>query len=326
VRALTVAVLTYRRPHDLAEGLPLILEQIASLPRDVPGVPLAARLLVVDNDAAASARETVERVREAASAPAGGGMPAAVPVDYVVEERPGIAAARDRAIQESTASDVLVFIDDDERPRPGWLAPLIREWDRSGSAAVMGRVVSEFEGALDPWVAAGEFFRRRSMPTGTRITVAAAGNLLLDLGQVRRLGVRFDARVGLGSGEDSLFSRELVRRGGTMTWCEESVATDVVPRSRMSRSWVLTRARSHGNAEGVIDGLLADGPAARLAVRARNLPRGLVRVAGGTARFALGLVLRSRRHQARGLRTANRGLGIAASALGRSHLEYARDA
>jgi succinoglycan biosynthesis protein ExoM len=322
VTALTVAVLTYRRPGDLREGLPLIVEQIAALPRDLPGMQLTARLLVVDNDAAASARETVEKLRRAASTAHGD----AVPIQYVVEEHPGIAAARTRAIDESTGSELLVFIDDDERPRPGWLAPLIREWQRSGSAAVMGRVISEFEGELDPWVAAGEFFRRRSMPTGTRITVAAAGNLLLDLDQVRRLGVRFDARLGLGAGEDSLFSRELVRRGGVMTWCEESVATDVVPRARMSRSWVLTRARSHGNAEGVIDSYLAEGPAARLAVRARNLPRGLVRIAGGGGRYLVGLALRSRRHQARGLRTAHRGLGIAASALGRSHLEYARDA
>jgi succinoglycan biosynthesis protein ExoM len=320
--ALTVAVLTYRRPGDLREGLPLIVEQIAALPRDVPGMQLTARLLVVDNDAAASARETVEELRRAASV----AHDDAVPIHYVVEEHPGIAAARSRAIDESAESDLLVFIDDDERPRPGWLAPLVREWQRSGSAAVMGRVISEFEGELDPWVAAGEFFRRRSMPTGTRITVAAAGNLLLDLQQVRRLGVRFDARLGLGAGEDSLFSRELVRRGGVMTWCEESVATDVVPRARMSRSWVLTRARSHGNAEGVIDSYLAEGPAARLAVRARNLPRGLVRIVGGCGRYLVGLALRSRRHQARGLRTANRGLGIAASALGRSHLEYARDA
>jgi hypothetical protein len=154
-----------------------------------------------------------------------------------------------RAIDESSGSDILVFIDDDERPREGWLAPLVTTWQRSGASAVMGRVISEFEGELDPWVAAGEVFRRRSMATGTPITVAAAGNLLLDLSQVNRFGARFDARVGLGSGEDSLFSRELVRRGGSMVWCQESVATDVVPRSRMTRAWVLARARSHGNAE-----------------------------------------------------------------------------
>jgi succinoglycan biosynthesis protein ExoM len=321
VSGLTVAVLTYRRPADLVDGLPLVARQVATLADDVVGAPKPARILVVDNDAEGSARETVDRVRARLAESLG----STVTIDYVVEPRPGIAMARNRALDESSGSDILVFIDDDERPREGWLAPLVTTWQRSGASAVMGRVISEFEGELDPWVAAGEFFRRRSMATGTPITVAAAGNLLLDLSQVNRFGARFDARVGLGSGEDSLFSRELVRRGGSMVWCQESVATDVVPRSRMTRAWVLARARSHGNAEGLIDVFLADGPAARLGVRARNLPRGILRIVGGTARFAAGLVLRSKRHQARGLRTANRGIGIAASALGRAHLEYARE-
>lgn len=313
--SLTIAVLTYLRPHDLRDGLPLIADQVAALGDGAAGGDWTARILVVDNDAAASAGATVAGI--AADAP--------VRIDYVVEPTPGIAAARNRALDESADDDLLVFIDDDERPRAGWLAPLLETWRSSGAAAVMGRVISEFEGELDPWVAAGQFFRRRSMPTGTPIVVAAAGNLLLDLGRVRALGVRFDERVGLGSGEDSLFSRELVRRGGRMVWCEESVATDVVPASRMSRRWVLDRARSHGNAECLIDLYLADGASARFAVRARNLPRGAVRIAGGGARYLAGLLLRSYRHQARGLRTAHRGLGIAAGAVGRSHLEYARE-
>jgi len=315
VTSLTVAVLTYRRPDDLRDGLPLVAAQVAAVGAGPDGTAWTARILVVDNDAAASARDTVAGI--AAASPAR--------IDYVVEATPGIAAARNRALDESAGSDVLVFIDDDERPRPGWLEPLLSTWSATGAAAVMGRVISEFEGELDPWVAAGQFFRRRSMPTGTAIAVAAAGNLLLDLGQVRALGVRFDERVGLGSGEDSLFSRELVRRGGSMAWCEESVATDVVPTSRMSRRWVLDRARSHGNAECLIDLYLAETAAARLAVRARNLPRGAVRIAGGGARYLVGLLVRSDRHQARGLRSAHRGLGIAAGAIGRSHLEYARE-
>jgi succinoglycan biosynthesis protein ExoM len=93
----------------------------------------------------------------------------------------------------------------------------------------------------------------------------------------------------------------------------------------MSRAWVLARARSHGNAQGLIDVYLAGGPAGRLRMRARNLARGALRLAGGVGRYLVGLALRSPRHQARGLRTANRGLGIAESALGKAHLEYARD-
>jgi glycosyltransferase involved in cell wall biosynthesis len=301
---ITIAVLTYRRPRALESGLPLILDQVGALDTDAHG-----EILVVDNDPAASAREV---------ALATGG------VRYVVEPVPGIAAARNRAIDESVASDLLVFIDDDEQPTTRWLEPLIDTWRRTGAAAVMGRVVSEFDGELDPWVAAGEFFRRRSMPTGTEIRVAAAGNLLLDRVQLRNLGVRFDERLGLASGEDSLFSHELVRLGGRIAWCEESVAIDRVPSERMTRRWVLDRARSHGNAETVTHLLLATGAMDRASVRVRSAVRGAARVAGGGTRYLYGVATGSLRHQARGLRTAHRGAGIAAGAAGHTVEEYAR--
>ena len=305
---LVVAMLTYRRPAELDRGLPLVFEQVLAL------AGVTGSVLIVDNDPEGSARTTVERLARRSD----------VVVRYVVEAEPGIAAARNRAIDESSASDLLVFIDDDEHPTSEWLTPLVETWKRTGASAVMGRVVSEFDDELDPWVAAGEFFRRRSMPTGTEIAVAAAGNLLIDRVQLHRLGVRFDERLGLGAGEDSLFSQELVRRGGRIAWCEESVAVDRVPIERMSRRWVLDRARSHGNAETVVGLHLARSGAERARVRATAAARGTVRVAGGSARYAYGLVARSLRHQARGLRTAHRGLGIVTGAAGVAVKEYAR--
>ena len=306
--SLVVAMLTYRRPRELDIGLPLVLDQVRALDG------IAGAVLIVDNDPDGSARATVERLASGTE----------IPVRYVVESTPGIAAARNRAIDESTEDDLLVFIDDDEHPTAAWLAPLVETWGRTGAAAVMGRVVSEFDVDLDPWVAAGEFFRRRSMPTGTEITVAAAGNLLIDRVQLHRLDVRFDERLGLGAGEDSLFSRELVRRGGRIAWCEESVAVDRVPSERMSRRWVLDRARSHGNAETVVGLHLARTRAERARVRAGAAARGTVRVAGGSARYLYGVLARSLRHQARGLRTAHRGIGIVSGAAGVVVQEYAR--
>ena len=306
--SLVVAMLTYRRPAELERGLPLVFDHVRAL-RGVTG-----SVLIVDNDPEGSARATVEALAGESE----------VVVRYVVEPTPGIAAARNRAIDESAASDLLVFIDDDEHPTIAWLAPLIDTWRLTGASAVMGRVISEFDDELDPWIAAGEFFRRRSMPTGTEISVAAAGNLLIDRVQLHRLDVRFDERLGLGAGEDSLFSQQLVRRGGRIAWCEESVAVDRVPRERMSRRWVLDRARSHGNAETVVGLHLARTSAERARVRAAAAARGTVRVAGGSARYTYGLVTRSLRHQARGLRTAHRGIGIVTGAAGVTVKEYAR--
>lgn len=308
---ITVAVLTFHRPEKLRRGLSLIVEQVELLNADA-GRKFSADVVVIDND------------------PAGGAGPVARSIGsehvrYIVEPEPGISAGRNRALDETTGRDLLVFIDDDEQPLDGWLTALLDTWSNTRAAAVMGRVVSKFEGELDPWVAAGEFFRRRRMTTGTEITVAAAGNLLLDLDQVRALGVRFDNNLGLSGGEDTLFSRLLVRRGGRIVWCDESVADDYVPADRVTREWVRHRAWSHGNTASLIDLYLADGPARRVCVRATIAGRGALRIAGGLGRYAFGRATRSYRHQARGLRTAGRGAGMLLGAVGLVYQEYARD-
>lgn len=304
---ITVAVPTFRRPADLADLLPRLLEQAAEV---AAGGRYTAEVLVVDNDPAGSAAAV------AAASPG---------VRYVTEARPGIAAVRDRALDEAAGSRLLAFIDDDERPEEGWLAALVRTWEDSAAAAVSGRVLAEYAGPVDPWIEAGRFFVRRQLPTGTPIDVAATGNLLLDLAQVRAAGTRFQSSLGLAGGEDTLFSRSLAAAGGRMVWCADSAVFDRVPAERMTRRWVLTRAWSHGNATVLTELRLTPGSAARLAVRARGLGRGVLRLGGGAARWALGVVLRSHRHQARGARAFFRGAGMLGGALGVVYEEYARD-
>jgi succinoglycan biosynthesis protein ExoM len=304
---ITIAVPTYRRPGDLRVALPLLLEHA----REV-GDGYRADVLVVDNDPEGSGRVVVDEL----------GAPE---LRYVAEPTPGIAAVRNRAIDEAAGARLLAFIDDDERPLESWLAALVDTWERTGAAAVSGRILAEYAGELDPWIRAGDFFVRRSMPTGTPIDVAAAGNLLLDLDQVRDLGVRFSAALGLGGGEDTLFSRTLARAGGRMVWCDESAAVDRVPLQRMTRAWVLTRAWSHGNAAVLTELRLASGPSARVRLRVLGTVRGLLRVAAGAARWGWGVLVRSHRHQARGLRAVCRGAGMAGAACGVVYEEYARN-
>jgi succinoglycan biosynthesis protein ExoM len=307
---VTVAVPTYRRPEDLRALLPVLCHQAAEVAAGSAG-RYAVDVLVVDNDPQRSAEHLVTGV----------GGPG---VRYAAEPRPGIAAVRNRAMDEAAGSRLLAFIDDDERPHERWLAALLDTWTDSGAAAVSGRVVAEYAGELDPWIRAGDFFVRRNLPSGTTIDTAAAGNLLLDLDQVRACGTRFDSSLGLGGGEDTLFSRSLARAGGRMVWCAESAVVDQVPAVRMTRRWVLTRAWSHGNGAVLTELRLTGGTAARLAVRARAVGGGLARVAGGTGRWVLGLVSGSHRHQARGLRTALRGAGLVGGAFGVVYQEYAR--
>ncbi|MGY1750494.1 glycosyltransferase family 2 protein [Modestobacter sp. SYSU DS0511] len=303
--AVTVAVLTYRRPDDLAAVLPLLTAQAD----EQTAAGHRVEVLVVDNDPAGSGRAVVAGHRA---------------VRYACEPEPGIAAARNRALTEAAASDLLVFIDDDERPHPGWLGHLLRTRERTGAALVAGTVVSAFPREPDPFVAAGDFFRRRRLATGTPITVAATNNLLLDVRAVRARQLRFDPAFGLSGGEDTLFTRQLGRSGALMVWCAEAVVTDSVPEDRLTARWVLQRALSSGNSVARVELALAGGPVARLRARVLALGRGAPRVLGGLARAGLGLATGSPGHRARGLRSAARGTGMVLGALGTVYREYRR--
>lgn len=300
---VTIAVLTYQRPADLREALPTLVGQAES-------VNPPAEVLVIDNDPEGSARDSVstypsERVR------------------YVHEPTPGIAAARNRAMVECSR-DLLVFIDDDERPTEGWLNLLTEKYLEDRPAGVVGPVVSRYEEELDPWIGAGRFFERLRHPTGTQLAAAATNNLLLDLAQVMAMGVTFDERLGLSGGSDNLFTRELVRRGGRLIWCDEAAVIDVVPASRLTRSWVLRRAFRTGNTEARVSVELAQGPAERFRARARETGRGLLRLTGGSVRWLNGALTGSVGQRARGRRTLARGMGIVAGGYGLIYSEYRR--
>jgi glycosyltransferase involved in cell wall biosynthesis len=306
-----IAVLTYRRPDDIAAALPrLVAEAERAVERgwDVD-------VLVVDNDAAASAREVVTRAVASN----------AVRVSYAVEPVSGIAAARNRALDASGDRDLLVFIDDDERPVEQWLVRLLEVHSQFGSA-VVGPVISQFEVEPESWILAGGFFNRRRMATGTDVQVAATNNLLLDLRDVRRMGLRFDLNFGLSGGSDTLFTRQFAARGGRMVWCDEAIVYDVVPASRSTRRWVLLRALRSGTSWSATSLLVASGRRQRLGWQLRDFTSGLVRIAGGSLRFAAGLLSRREALEAAGARNVARGLGLAAGVFGYRYHEYKRKA
>ena len=92
---VTLIALTYQRNADLAELLPLLDAQARKCP------DLTVDVLVVDNDPAAGASALV------------GSRAWPEIARYVHEPTAGIAAARNRALEETRDADVVVFIDDD---------------------------------------------------------------------------------------------------------------------------------------------------------------------------------------------------------------------
>jgi succinoglycan biosynthesis protein ExoM len=342
--SLAIAVLTFRRPADLAEVIPLLITQAQQVSERV-----RPHVLVIDNDPDASARTFIEgydttandtdaSVTGTSSSDPGGadasdtrpGGTAAVPLVYVHEPQPGITAARNRALAASAGVDLLVFIDDDERPTASWLRSLLDVQFGSGCAAVAGPVVSIYEREPEAWITAGRYFERKRHDTGAALDVAATNNLLLDLRQIRRYGLTFDLGLGISGGGDTLFTRQIIANGGRMLWSAEASVTDVVPRSRVTRRWVVLRAFRSGNSWSVTSLMLAGAGSgagsglARARTRLELTARGGVRAAAGLAQIVAGMLMISPAWRARGTRTLARGAGMLSGAWGYGYSEYRR--
>ena len=240
-------------------------------------------------------------------------------------------AGRNRALSEARGSDALVFIDDDEIPSPGWLASLVSTWRAQDCAAVTGPTPPTFEVTPSPWVTASGAFDSWEAADGAQVRSADTGNLLLDLGVVERLGLRFDPRYGLTGGEDSLFTRQLTRAGGVIRFAAGAVVTKRVPAARARRTWVLERSLRSGSSwarvridtAGPADGG-ASGRLARLRLRLGYGAKGLAKAGIDGARAGVARIRGDVPAQARYEVSSRGGLGMVVGALGVHVREYGR--
>ena len=303
----TIAMLTYQRNTLLAAVLPALLDQAGRS-------PVPTRVLVVDNDPSGRAAPVVRAAQERA-------REQGVALRYVHEPVPGIVAGRNRALEES-GDDLLVFIDDDEEPGPGWLEALLDAHERLGCEAVTGPTPPRFTRPASAWVRHSGAFDSWQAPDGGVVTSADTGNLLLDLGAVRRMGLRFDPRYGLSGGEDSLFTRQLSQAGGTIRFAADAVVTKIVPEGRARRPWVLRRSLRAGSSWVSVRLDTASGSRARL--RALYALKGTGRVGRDWPRALLGRARGDVAAWARHEVSAWGGVGMVVGALGGRVHEYGR--
>ena len=305
-----VAVPTFRR-NELLEPL---LGMLAPHVLRSPSLADRTEILIIDNDPGGGARDVVAAVAASAE----------LPVRYVHEPRPGIAAVRARAIAEASADGLVVFIDDDGVPGESWIGPLVDTWERTGAEAVAGRIVPGFVDEPSAWSVAGRFFERSNLATGTPRRSAPSGNLLVDVAGVAALGVSFDPEVGMRGGEDTLFTRGITQAGGRVVACGESVVVDLVPPERDTRRWVVARVYGHANRSVDVDLAFTHGAAARARVRVAAAARGVVVTGRGAARWIAGRVTQDLATDAAAWRDLARGPGLVAGSLGVRHEAYRR--
>lgn len=284
MQPVSVIVPTMRRPESLERALRSLFVQTAPM----------ASIVVVDNDPAGTAADTVARLTPASPCP----------LVYRHEPRPGVATARNAGLSVTDAP-LIAFLDDDEAASPQWLAALLAALDQTRADVVFGPIagrVPEAAGWATPYLEA--FFGREGpATTGLIDRPWGCGNSLMVRAKALPGAAPFDASADQSGGEDDVLFAALQARGGTFGWAADAWVDEFAPPHRATLRYALSRAFAYGQ-----------GPS-QTAARANNWPgvaRWMLVGAAQTAVWglaAIALTVIAHPSRARLMDRAARGLG-----------------
>jgi glycosyltransferase involved in cell wall biosynthesis len=237
---VAVVVCTRNRSTALAGALEAVL--------GVGSDAVRWQLVIVDN---ASTDDTAEVARSVAATDPGR-------VRVVLEPEIGLSVARNAGVAAGDA-EIIVFLDDDAFPAPGWLEAIVAGFRRPEVMCVGGPVEPLIRGELPPW------FRGRFLPY---LTVWDLGDEPVELSYneyPRGANVAYRAsgleRVGgfspyLGRKGSSLLSCEeielclrLERAGFLTLYQPDARVRHLTPLDRLTPQWLAARFAAQGRSE-----------------------------------------------------------------------------
>jgi glycosyltransferase involved in cell wall biosynthesis len=242
---VTVVVPTFRRPDGLARVLRSLGSQVD------PGVPWS--ILVVDNDDPPGSQEMFHSV--SAQLP--------VPSRLVFEPRRGASHARNRGITDAEER-IIVFIDDDVDPEPGWLAALVEPIIGGRCEATGGRVV------LDPTVPRPRWFHEqriggalaafdlgddeKDVLPGQYVLTASAAFTRSTIDEAGLFDPALGPRDGIQLVNDDVdFCRRVMATGAQIRYVPSAVVTHELPSARLKRRWLIRRLHQQGRSDWLLD-------------------------------------------------------------------------
>lgn len=227
---ISVVIPTQRRTAGLETAARSILGQT--------GVPAAdLELVIVDNDKVPSARPTATALAAEAS----------FPVVYVHEPEPGVANARNAAL-ERASGDFIAFLDDDEEAPAGWLAALTEAQARFDADVVFGPVRGRAPAEVTRHRDYLETFFSRLGPdeAGLIDHYYGCGDSLLRRAALPDPKRPFSAIRNHIGGEDDLLFGQMKANGARFAWAPDAwVWEDPVP-ARLSLDYTIRRAFAYG--------------------------------------------------------------------------------
>ena len=226
---ISVCVPTFRR-NQMLERL------LRNLALQETGGLFDFSVVVVDNDAAGPARETMNRLR----------AELALEITYGIESERSIPAARNHALRLARGNYIGI-IDDDEFPLQHWLITMYRAIQAFDVDGALGPVHPFFGQKPPNWLVRGRFCERPVYRTGTILNwdQTRTGNVLLRKDVFDKHQLFFDLKWKT-SGSDRAFFKEAMMAGYRFIAVEEAPVYEIVLPQRWTKRYWLKRALVHG--------------------------------------------------------------------------------
>jgi GT2 family glycosyltransferase len=230
---IRVAVCTNRQPAAVAEALGALREQAGE----------GALALVTSGLAPAA----VDSHRAAF-----GGT-------VLVEPRPGLSRARNRALAWAPEAGVLAFVDDDAVVDPGWWEALARRWDEAPASigCIGGPIRPRYDNPPPPWFSDGIAHTLTLLDRGPEVRdldlepeAVYGANISFRVAPLRQAG-GFDPALGHAGArtffaEEDEAQRALKRLGYTTRYVPDAGVAHVIPAARLTRGSFLRRRYAFG--------------------------------------------------------------------------------
>ncbi len=271
VTAIAIGICTYHRPEALRALLGTITHMIAN-----ERIDASVAVVVVDDSPEADARAIVEAFGVEASRVEARGV---LDVVYANSASSNISVARNRALELAReVGEVVLCIDDDCIPRPGWITELVAAATVTGADIVVGHRQFVAPAGAPQWLRDEPFLQENELYDDlSEPAVGNTANVLIRSRWLAESGVRFRDSLGKTGSEDMVFLADAADAGAVVRFSAKSVVDEPCATERTTLGYHLWRQFWLGNGEAQINRTLRTLSPPRMLLRgARRVARGLV--------------------------------------------------